>query len=258
MRGSFHAEKISLGLNRNNLVNLNNRKNKVMSGLSSRYCKILFILISFFVAPSIYTKTYCQILSKTRNLIWYTPSEVQKINGIAIGPFESSILGKQQIVNGLTFSIVGMGVFYTITEGHNRLDRYFYDIQKNIGEIEYEKLLNERLVEQDSLIRLKKNNYLHNGLVIGGAGMLSDKVNGVSIGSLANYFEEVNGLIVSGIVNNAWFLKGVSIACINESYYFKGIQIGIFNRTIRQRGIQIGLWNRNLRRSLPFINWSFN
>lgn len=229
-----------------------------MSDLSFWCRKGVFNLVSVFVTLFIYTNTYSQAIGKSKNVIWYTPSEVQKINGVAIGPFESAILGKQQIVNGLTFSIVGMGIFFTIAEEHNRLDRFFYNFPKSAGEIEYEKLLNKRLVEQDSLIRVKRISYIHNGLVISGAGAMSDKVNGICIGSLANYFQEVNGFIVSGIVNNAWILRGVSIACINESYYFKGIQIGIYNRTIRQRGIQLGLWNRNLRRSLPIINWSYN
>ena len=82
-----------------------------MSDLSFWCRKGVFNLVSVFVILFIYTNTYSQTIGKSKNVIWYTPSEVQKINGIAIGPFESTILGKQQIVNGLTFSIVGMGIF---------------------------------------------------------------------------------------------------------------------------------------------------
>ncbi len=183
-------------------------------------------------------KTY-----KKRNFIYYTPSESDQINGLAIGAWaENTRYYKDSIeVNGLNIEINPV-IFFIYARGGFTVP-YRDSIEYYLSE--------------------KRKNYY--GLTVNGfnfslPGTVNEisTVNGLNITLLTTSIGRINGFSFSTLTNTCYLLNGVSIAGLyNSATKVKGIQIGLINKTTTLKGIQIGLWNKNGKRSLPFINWQF-
>jgi len=184
--------------------------------------------------------------AQTRNVIWYTPSKAATINGLAIGPFESNFFEKSQTINGITINGGLVGLFAPFVFANSPTDGCF---KVRTGKKVIDSLT--KAYKADTL------RYIHNGLVLSGAGMLTDKVSGILISPWFGHTKEVNGLVINGVWNWNNKVTGVCIGADNECFEMKGIQIGLVNRAVKLKGVQIGLWNKNMKRGLPFINWNF-
>ena len=180
-----------------------------------------------------------------RNVIWFTPCTVEKINGLAVGLLPSNIKNDSYnekdslTINGLNlhadiFSMYSL-LFNPQIEGPYADSIEFYE--------EYLKKDIETTI---------------NGVNISlGRHVNEAKINGVNLVALMTIVDEIDGLSISGISNFAYKINGLTIAPYNRSTSIKGVQIGLFNKATNLQGIQIGLWNVNGKRSLPFINWQF-
>lgn len=180
-----------------------------------------------------------------KNFIWFTPCNVEEINGIAIGLYTKNIKNREfnerdsLIVRGLSleinpFSI--LAILFTSFDGP-------YPDSINIY---YEKIKNDWEVKI-------------NGVNISLVNTINEmEIRGFNFTPLVTVIDEVHGVTISGLNNFCYILNGVSIAGLrNRATIAKGLQIGLFNKSTDMRGIQIGLWNTNAKRSLPLINWQF-
>lgn len=181
-----------------------------------------------------------------KNIFWFTPCQVEKINGIALGVFAENIKNnpynqKDSLkINGMNIEINPFAIFT---------------------------LMNPRFVgpQPDSIefynTHLKKDiETTVNGVNLSAVNTINEtELNGVNITGLITLVDEIDGFSFSGLSNFSYKLNGVSIAGFyNRATVAKGLQIGLLNKSTNMRGIQIGLWNSNGKRSLPFINWQFN
>jgi hypothetical protein len=195
------------------------------------------------------------IAAQTKYGIWLIPSFAEKINGIAIGPVESiyydnSCNDTQQIINGVTIDLIGLGFLTPFA----LKDDMYNDIFQNREDSVFVKKF---LISADSNLKKEQHRPINNGLTLATTGIVTGKVNGVLICGFANLTSIMNGLSICPFMNFSVVNNGVSIAAVNRSYRVNGVQIGLFNRAVVLKGFQIGLWNKNLKRSLPFINWGF-
>jgi hypothetical protein len=206
------------------------------------------LLLLYFILFQISNQSICQ----TKNILWFTPSKSEKINGLSIGLIESTIFQKnnlQQTINGLSINIVGTGLLTTAFVGSMPYESIF---EKNV---DYSSIEGYLTFFDSILIHSNIHSYRNNGITISLTGSLIDNVNGILIGGCTSGITEMNGLLINPIMNLVNTLNGIQIGALNENYQVNGLQIGIFNRTVKLKGIQIGLWNKSLHRSLPFINW---
>ena len=205
------------------------------------------LLLSLLFVSVLLTESRGQSDSvKTRNIIGFIPSKVDRINGVAIGPFESKLDGKGQSVNGITVDIIGQGGLLLMAVGNDPIrlkDKY-------------------EALNQDSIVQKLNAHYdtvtfktIYRGIVVAGSGIIVDQINGISVGGIISSIENVNGLMFNILNSNVGELNGVSIGLVNQSLTTKGVQIGLVNKTYDLKGIQIGLWNKNRKRSFPIINW---
>ena len=180
-----------------------------------------------------------------RNIFWFTPCNVEEVNGLALGLFTENIKNdpyneKDSLkVNGLNLEISIMRL-------------------AALPAMHYSGPFPDSLEFYDEYIR--KNLELKiNGVNISLFGTINEaKINGLNIGGLNTVVDHINGLSISGLNNFSYIMNGVTIAAIrNRATKGKGVQIGLFNKCNDLRGFQIGLWNTNGKRSLPFINWQF-
>jgi hypothetical protein len=179
-----------------------------------------------------------------RNVFWFTPCNVEEINGIALGLLPENVknlhYGERAYltINGLNLHLnpfAIMSIFNPQFQGPfpDSISYYEEHLQKEI----------------ETQI---------NGLNVSLVNNVNEtKLSGVNIAGAITVNDEIDGVTVSGISNFAYKLKGVSIAPVNLTTEGRGVQLGLFNKATDFRGIQIGLWNKNAKRSLPFINWQF-
>lgn len=203
--------------------------------------------------------------------IWYTPSSVNRIYGLAIMPFGSGfIYDKPQSVTGLALHGAGVGAVLPLVPFQ------FYDKYKDIGDnrdLEQElgrasvKVVDramdidrERVVDSVAASEFGPSPSLVsiNGGLFSLTGTLSYKMNGVSVSMFSTAHGFINGISACPIYNRTFHLNGVTIGAFNDSYHVNGIQIGIFNSTYYLNGIQIGIINRNKKRTTPILNWSMD
>ena len=210
-----------------------------------------FLIIVGLTANSLFGQndTLIERAPKVRYVIWFTPSTANIINGIALGLIESTVIHENQKINGLSINVLSPGFFIPAFSSNDKLDNYF--------EAKNDSLKLDSIFEANEKIDSSRNNYIHNGLVISGIGILTDDINGILISPWCALVDEVNGISINLFCNLTNKLNGISIGFSNESYFAKGLQVGIFNTTFRLKGIQIGLWNKNRKRTLPIINWNF-
>ncbi len=214
--------------------------------------KNLLILLLFIGCNSIYGQTSKGLTEKyiVRNGIGITPSNAVKINGLAIGPTSSILMNKNQAVNGVLISVIGIGLLNPLaTLMRDRELQPYFDFKKDP-------------IKLDSLFVLRENadtnlfKYSYKGAVVSGTGVVTGVVDGLIISLWSSLVEDMNGVSINLFLNWNEDLNGIGVGIFNKSYSVKGVQIGLFNKTVKLRGIQIGLWNKSLKRSLPFINWN--
>lgn len=180
-----------------------------------------------------------------RNVMWYTPCDVEKINGLAIGlhPENMKNSGYNEkdslTINGLNLHVNPFAIFLILSPHFvgpysDSIEYYDQHLKKDI----------ETTV---------------NGVNISLVNTINETaLNGLNITSLITLVDEIEGCTISGISNFAYYFKGVSIATFyNHATKATGVQIGLVNKSKDLRGLQLGLWNINGRRSLPFINLQF-
>lgn len=175
---------------------------------------------------------------RTKNIIWFTPNGVNKINGIAIGLQAANLKDRTLAINGVNASAGLLSIFvvpqiigYSIGS-YKRTDTAFLHIDTAFT-----------IIRGISLSIGGECNVSIHGINIAGFVTGADKLNGISITGYFSKCNRFNGVSISGFHNIA--RKG------------RGLQIGLFNRCKNLKGVQIGLWNKSGKRGLPFINWGF-
>lgn len=180
-----------------------------------------------------------------RNVAWITPSNVEVINGLAIGVYADNYKHARfyeldtLTVNGINLELNPFGWISIMNPSNNAPF-------KDSIEFYYEYL------------RPQIENTI-NGLSVNITSNIDeDKINGVNIVALMNIVDEVHGVSIAGLSNFAYVFRGVMISGLNNRVTDgKGVQIGLFNKAKNFKGIQIGLWNNNGKFSLPIVNMRF-
>ncbi len=205
-------------------------------------CAVLFLLLLCFAfSAGAQTNTPPKYTKRTFSLI---PSEVDKVNGLAVGAWAENLKSDRDSlkINGITI-LANLVLPFIYIRGGGFTIR---DIDS---------------FEQYPLERAQKFNQADlNGLLLSAPGYLNTTsiVKGVSLSAFTFNSGEMHGFSVSGLTNCSFVVKGVSICGgYNSGNKVRGLQIGLLNRATSLRGFQIGLWNKNGRRALPFINWQF-
>lgn len=180
-----------------------------------------------------------------RNFIWYTPCNVEEINGLAIGMMPKNIKNQKYgkpaylVVNGLN---IELNPFELVTIYYPQFVGPYSD------SLEYFEAVFEDKIETTL-----------NGLSITLVNAIGEtQMNGVNFAGLVTQADILKGLSISGFSNFSYKMSGLTIAGLhNKATSGKGVQIALYNNAVDFRGFQIGLWNKNGKRSLPFINWQF-
>jgi hypothetical protein len=206
---------------------------------------------SFSQADSNYHSTIIKN-NVTRNIIWYTPSNSNVINGIAIGgtPWLVTEVNKLLLIRGinLEISLVGFGFACVYVP----IGMLFSPFSNTEGEAS---LILNRNIYCDSLDR---DNITISGFNFGLLGTYHNgNINGLNLSSLSSFGYKVNGISTTIGLNLFYRYNGLLIGIQNKTTKGKGLQIGLFNNCKECKGIQIGLWNKMGKRTLPFINLRF-
>lgn len=179
-----------------------------------------------------------------KTFLWFTPCNVERIDGIALGLFAENIKNDRYnikdslLINGINIEINPFALFAIMNPYVNGVKPDSIDFYRN---------------------QLKKEIGLTvNGLNLGIVMIRDAKVSGINLSGSKTVLGEMDGLNLSGISSFSYILRGISIAGLyNRATDAKGLQIGLYNKATDMKGIQIGLWNVNGRRALPFFNWQF-
>jgi hypothetical protein len=201
------------------------------------HSKTFFLGILFFIVAShINAQTDTSKPFKTKNVIWFTPNGINKINGLAVG-FQALNVGDEiMIINGLNAD-VGMGGILGLPY-----------LLANATKFKKNKIKDFLLVDTAKTII--------NGLSISLGGEFVVSVNGINITGGITSAANLNGLSLSGIYTKCNTFKGVCFAGLNNiATKGIGLQIGLFNNCKDLKGFQFGLWNKSGKRGLPLINW---
>ncbi len=199
---------------------------------------------------------------RVRNIAWFTPNRVEKINGLAIGVYPANIKNDgfngidSLTINGLNIELMPfVGFLLLIAEA---------GVNEDLDHFTYEHVLLEKKAERSTLKM--------NGLSIGASGLGRSNaiICGVNLAGLYTSAKEIHGVSASGVFCSTYLMNGISLAgllntvgkgnglqigAFNRAVQINGIQIGLYNQAKKIRGLQIGLWNDNGRFSLPFINF---
>lgn len=199
---------------------------------------------------------------KSRNIIWYTPSCVPEINGLAIGLVSGCFndMNRKTTINGIDLEIFGVGSVLLLAGGGNNnntfLEQGWEQVEADTVPV-YRNIVNGIAISGGGLageaVRM-------NGINVGGIFTMTGKTNGISIGGIfINMNRFINGLSFGGLIaNQSIQVNGIQIGGLfNASKRVRGLQIGIYNRAESLKGVQIGLWNRNSKRGLPFLNMQY-
>jgi hypothetical protein len=182
-----------------------------------------------------------------RNVVWFTPTRANTINGIALGTLPSSmfyhndslqIRGIHIEANPIMFYLVPHVVFASLSSPFIKTDstKYFTNAFPDSARFKYKNRiwgLNIGILGSAEM-----NDY--NGISISSVGTFGRSLKGISITFGQNNLYEFQGLLIAGLMNNV--TKG------------SGLQIGLFNRCKECKGVQIGLLNTMAKRTLPVIN----
>ncbi len=202
---------------------------------------LLFLLSSFSPAVCAQTDTPANY---TQRKIAFIPSNVDKVNGLAIGVWPQNLKSDSAYlkVNGVTVQVNLILLCFGYIRGAFTI--------KEIDSFEYYTFQRTSPFDRSNM----------DGVVLNIPGHLqyNTTIRGISLSALTFCTGEIHGVSISGLTNCSYVVKGVSICGgYNSGNKVRGIQIGLVNRATNLHGVQIGLWNKNGRRSLPFINWQF-
>jgi hypothetical protein len=176
--------------------------------------------------------------SLTRNVVCFTPTKANKINGLSIGIWNKPDYQLQRF-NGVNIELLGQGwltPFFGLDDG--------------------------------GFIRQTEKKHFINGVSFG-LTLFNGKINGLTISPLINTTYYTNGLKISlinvdlykvnglqiGLLNFNEINNGLTIGIYNKANSVKGLQIGLINRTETLKGLQIGLININKSRTTILVNW---
>lgn len=181
-----------------------------------------------------------------KNIFWFTPCNIEKINGVAIGFYTKNWkndkynLRDTLIINGLNLEINPFGFIAIFNP--ERLNGPYPDSLSYYY----------KTVSKDWRVKVR-------GVNISLTNTINEmRIKGFNLTGLFTAVDEINGVTISGFKNFSYLMNGVSIAGIqNRATLAKGVQIGLFNKATDMIGFQFGLWNENGKRSLPFVNWQF-
>ena len=189
--------------------------------------------------------------NKIRNLIGFTPSKAQIINGIAFGgiPNVKSPKSDSLKIRGINIEI--NPILGTMAVGYVIFGTLISPFSNSTDAAE----LCNRNVFPDSVF---SDNIKISGLNLGVLGSYgAGKVKGINLSLIGTFGYQINGLSTSIGLNLFYDFNGLLIGIQNKTNKGKGIQIGLFNYCNECKGIQIGLWNKMGKRTLPFINMRF-
>lgn len=202
--------------------------------------------VILFLASNIQAQNVKKVTKpKVKNVLGFTPTKANKINGLALGiSFKNSLSSvaahkRDLVINGLNLGLNPFGL-------------YAWPFAEEFRPYEHSIEYYDKVLAQASKSRI-------NGMSVSIFHASATKIQGLNIAASVISVDEINGVSISGLSNLAYKLRGVSIAIVkNKVVKAHGIQIGLYNKATDLRGFQFGLWNVNGRRSLPFINWQFS
>lgn len=212
--------------------------------------KIVFTIVSLIVAIS----SIAQIKVKpkrpsTRNVVWFSPTRANTINGISLSSLSSDMFYENDSVKINGLNIEADPVAFMVVP---------YAIGGALNVLKERRDSNDRRMVFEEMDQSYKATNQVNGLSISLFGITNRNYNGIAVNGLINFGTKLNGISIGGVMNSFYQLKGISIAGIgNYANKGMGIQIGLINRCVECKGIQIGLLNKMGKRTLPFINMRF-
>jgi hypothetical protein len=176
-----------------------------------------------------------------RDVVWFTPSNARKINGINLG-IQSLGLNRDSVtISGLNLNLDMVTAMFTIYLPFIPRDS-MHRIRNMPDTIDY----------RDAKDKIY-------GLSISGGGVLGGRIHGAAFNGLLCVLTVSKGICVTGLINRIDEFQGLAVGGLgNRSIKGTGLQIGLVNKCKHLRGIQIGLWNENGKRKLPIINWNFS
>lgn len=178
---------------------------------------------------------------RTRDVVWFTPSNAREINGINLG-IQSLGLNRDSVtISGLNLNVDMLTAMLSI---------YLPFVPRDSM---------HRIRNMPDTIDYKEAKDKIYGLSISGGGVLGGRIHGVAFNGLLCMLTVSKGICITGLHNRIDEFQGLAIAgLVNRSIKGTGLQIGLVNKCKHLRGIQIGLWNENSKRKLPIINWNFS
>jgi hypothetical protein len=177
-----------------------------------------------------------------RDIVWFTPSRAQQINGLNIGIQTFGFNKDSLTIKGVNLNADLMGAIITMYLPFIPRDST-YKIKNMPDTIWYGEAVDK----------------IH-GLSISGGGLIgAGRLHGVAFNGLLSLVTVSKGVCITGLYNRIDDFQGLAVAgLVNRSIKGSGLQIGLVNKCKHLRGIQIGLWNENGRRKFPIINWNFS
>jgi hypothetical protein len=215
-----------------------------MKKINLKFALLIFTLIIFgdaFAQEKVHPKR-----PTTRNVVWFSPTRANTINGLAISPSSSNIWYDNDSlkISGLNIEFNPFSFMFTP-----------YVIMGSFNML----LAQDDSTRRKIILRLPDkldftNNQV-NGLNISAIALINTDINGLAIAGLINDGGSLNGIAISGGANSYYSFKGIAIAGLANNFYkARGIQIGLFNRCVDCKGLQIGLLNKMGNRTLPILN----
>jgi hypothetical protein len=207
-----------------------------MTILKQRKKTLLLIvcLLSIVLAKS--QKIIARDSQNVKNIIWFTPNEANRINGIAVGIQALNVKGEQLFINGLNADAALISCFALPYVVHD--------------------LITARKNRKENFMEFDTASTIVNGLSISMGGEVCATINGINLAGIVTGAVSLNGLSVTGLFSRCKNFRGIVLSGIhNKAKKGFGLQIALFNNCEKLKGLQIGLWNKSGKRGLPLLNW---
>ena len=185
-----------------------------------------------------------------RNVIWFTPTRANQINGIALGTLPSSMWTNDSLhIKGLHVEVnpVALMLFPYVVFG-SLLSPFVWNKPFKDGDAfnHFPDTIGTRPKKISginiSLLGSAEVEYYY-GLSISLFVTTGATIKGISITGGQNSFYEFDGILIAGLMNN-----------VNKG---RGLQVALINSCRDCKGVQIGLINKMGKRVLPIINMRF-
>jgi hypothetical protein len=219
---------------------------------------ILFLSISAFIYGQDTT------FQKVKNGIWFHPNNVSKINGLAIGPFNSQKWSQfdSLLINGVNTELIGNGLWVYLIPWPSYPERKYIKVNGlSLSPTFWGGTNNGVTISAISAMSKMKGcsfgiisgiNENSTGFNFGFMMSESNTMKGLQIGCF-NEVKNGEGVLIGGIDCIADTFQVVSISAVNYTKSIhKGLQIGLFNYTKDLNGVQIGLINYAKNSRIPF------